>query len=171
MERNLANQNTYFVMSQTNSLKLMDPLPSWSISLISSCSSISVGAQPKVRITWPSSTEEMLPPPSLAIIIMRSQSGHTDKIVSPTCRSMKRCPDIPPISPWKGLRLPKHTDYSRANLDIILTCRISASRACCSSSIAETNLFVRSPYWISLFCLEPIWIGLHLLPPCQLANV
>ena len=57
--------NNHLVINQTNSLKVMQPLPSWSTSPISSCNSPSEGDQPNVLMTWPSSTVVMVPPPSL----------------------------------------------------------------------------------------------------------
>ena len=83
---------------------------------------------------------------------------------------MKRCPGIPLISPSKGLLLPEKGMTNRIllrNLTLYLTCLISASRTCCSSSIAESSFY----HFISVFGINLEQTGLHLLPPCQLANV
>ena len=75
---------SYLVINQTNSLKLMSPSPSWSMTETISwnklgqrqfkiwrgrgwgtLSSSSFGSHPKVLITLPSSSSPILPPPSL----------------------------------------------------------------------------------------------------------
>ena len=74
----------HLVISQTNSLKVIHPLPSWSTSPTSSLSSPSVGLQPNVLMTWPSSTVVMVPPPSL-----RSGYNRPGTDFCLTCRRMK----------------------------------------------------------------------------------
>ena len=156
-------------MSQTNSLKLMDPFPSWSISLMSSCSSNSDGAQPNVLITWPSSTEEMLPPPSLIIwsimpctnqlnvnlskyenMSWYSSSFSFDKFavaynnilyienLSCLCWSVE----------WsiKDFSFVIQENPIFWMIMSLLTCLISASRTCCSSSIVGLRSIINSAW-------------------------
>ena len=81
----------HLVINQTNSLKVIQPLPSWSTSPMRSRSSPSVGVQPNVLMTCPSSTVVMVPPPSLQTHLSREECFPLDPPRVPACQRKRIC--------------------------------------------------------------------------------